>query len=201
MFVIFYHHLVHPTIPLLLHPEYLANYDIIFTKYETFRKDYEMFAASKVRLRHQPKYPMFLSPLFSLHWWRLVLDEMHLVESRQEAMKQSSFLSRQNCWCVSGTPFNRDLSEVNAAMQLLNEPWFSNQWVWSRLTEVCGMVMIVVIYHFYNQSTFTLCERKPYSLCHFLTSSIDDMYYKKLKTLKTLKKLNKLRLIPRDNFN
>ena len=133
-----YHIIVHSTIPLLLHPEYLANYDIVFTKYETFRKDYEMFAASKVRLRHQPKYPMFLSPLFSLHWWRLVLDEMHLVESRQETMKQSSFLSRQNCWCVSGTPFNRDLNEVNASMQLLNEPWFSNQWVWSRLTEVCN---------------------------------------------------------------
>lgn len=103
---------VNNRMPLLLHPEFLAQFDIVFVQYETFLRDYQVYVAERRQLRRQPRFPSMTSPLFQLQWWRIVFDEMQLVESNMEALARCNTLDCVNMWCVIGTPFNRNLQDL-----------------------------------------------------------------------------------------
>ena len=123
-------------LPLLLHPEFIAQFDIVFVQYETFHRDYLAFVPKKPTLRHASRYPGYTSPLFRLQFWRVVLDEMHLVEMNEQELLRCDSLERVNLWCVSGTPFNRDISELYAVMLLLQIPFYAWKWIWNRTITV-----------------------------------------------------------------
>lgn len=80
--------------PLLLFPEYLAQFDIVFARYDGFKQDYDVFVSQKRELRRAAAFPSFISPLFCVEWWRLVLDEMHLVEHSSRLLTCCSQLRR-----------------------------------------------------------------------------------------------------------
>ena len=55
--------------------------------------------------------------------------------NEQELLRCDS-LERVNLWCVSGTPFNRDISELYAVMLLLQIPFYAWKWIWNRTITV-----------------------------------------------------------------
>ena len=83
-------------LPLLLHPEFIAQFDIVFVQYETFHRDYLAFTSKRPALRYASRYPGYVSPLFRLQFWRVVLDEMHLIEGSEEELIRCNSLERVN---------------------------------------------------------------------------------------------------------
>ena len=65
-----------------------------------------------------------LSPLLSLHWWRVVLDEAQMVESgTAKAAAMALRLSTTHRWAVSGTPMGRGrLADLHGLMAFLQVP-------------------------------------------------------------------------------
>lgn len=44
-------------------------------------------------------------PLYSTHWFRVVLDEAHCIKNRQSASAAAAFaLTSDTRWCLTGTP-------------------------------------------------------------------------------------------------
>ena len=79
-----------------------------------------------------------LSPLLSLHWWRLVIDEAQMVESgTAKAAAMALRIQAEHRWAVSGTPMGRgqlgDLQGLMAFLQL--SPWKEAAW-WNHAIEL-----------------------------------------------------------------
>ncbi|CAN0346948.1 unnamed protein product, partial [Scytosiphon promiscuus] len=54
------------------------------------------------------RYRVVPSPLPALRWWRLVIDEAHMVErTTQETAKMALKIPAQHRWCVTGTPIGK----------------------------------------------------------------------------------------------
>ena len=82
------------------------NYDIILTTYGVLRKELSHANIIKRRSRHKKKYPAIPSPLVSIKWWRICLDEAQMVESSTaKAAEMVSTLATEHRWGISGTPF------------------------------------------------------------------------------------------------
>lgn len=122
--------------PLLLHPEFLAQFDIVFVQYETFLRDYQVYIGEKRELRHKSRFPSMTSPLFRLQWWRIVFDEMQLVETNMDALIRCNTLDSVNMWCVSGTPFNRNLQDLFSIVRLLRLPTYDDRDKWTKCIAV-----------------------------------------------------------------
>ncbi|CAN0556764.1 unnamed protein product, partial [Ectocarpus sp. 12 AP-2014] len=54
------------------------------------------------------RYRVIPSPLPALKWWRVVVDEAHMVESTtQETAKMALKIPATHRWCVTGTPIGK----------------------------------------------------------------------------------------------
>lgn len=98
----------------LLNPDRLGNdYDVVLTTFDVLGKDLahtdtaflpKEGEASR-SLRRRKKYRVTPSPLASVVWWRVCLDEAQMVESSTAAAaKMALRLNTVHRWCVSGTP-------------------------------------------------------------------------------------------------
>ena len=99
----------------LLNPDILGNnYDIVLTTFDILAKDLghtdSCFLPTKRGesariLRQKKKYRVTPSPLASMIWWRICLDEAQMIESSAAAAaKMALRLKTIHRWCVSGTP-------------------------------------------------------------------------------------------------
>ncbi|KAJ8096835.1 SNF2 family N-terminal domain-containing protein [Lipomyces tetrasporus] len=99
----------------------LAEYDVILTTYSTISR--ELHYTQKLpdrNLRGERKYELFRSPLIQLEFWRVVLDEVQLVENGVgNAAQVARTIPRFHAWGVSGTPVRNDLSDLAGLLQFL----------------------------------------------------------------------------------
>jgi len=101
----------------LLHPEYLADADIVLVSFVALMSDLahseeNRFVSkndedgwSSTSLRRRKKYRVVPSPLLSIHFWRVCIDEAQRVETTTtKAAKMALKLKGDHFWAVSGTP-------------------------------------------------------------------------------------------------
>ncbi|RHN75397.1 putative DNA helicase chromatin remodeling SNF2 family [Medicago truncatula] len=68
--------------------------------------------------------------LFSIRWFRVVLDEAHTIKSsKSQVSMAASALIADNRWCLTGTPIQNNLEDVYSLLRFLRiEPW--GHWAW-----------------------------------------------------------------------
>ena len=91
-------------------PTELAKYDAVLTDFNTLSKELYFSDLTNDRsLRHGKKFEYPPSPLTSVRWWRVVLDEAQMVENKNN---RPSLMVKQlptiNHWATTGTPIEKD---------------------------------------------------------------------------------------------
>jgi E3 ubiquitin-protein ligase SHPRH len=99
----------------------LLDADIVLTTYDALGSDVAVARAftQGVRiLRHPKRYRLTPTPLLSVKWWRLALDEAQMLGLGTVAEMACNLKSRFR-WCVSGTPFSQGVTQIMPMMRFL----------------------------------------------------------------------------------
>lgn len=97
----------------------LKKYDVVITTYQTLSSEH---AGSEGSLK---------VGCFGVLWYRIILDEAHSIKNRNaKATKAACALNAEYRWCLSGTPMQNNLDELQSLIHFLRiKPYDDlNQW-------------------------------------------------------------------------
>ncbi|GBG28199.1 E3 ubiquitin-protein ligase SHPRH [Hondaea fermentalgiana] len=123
-----------------LWPQYLATFDVIVTTYSVLRLEvHHVQTATRQRaderfhLRRKKRYFSPPSPLTSVTWFRVCLDEAQEVESSAAAAAEmAKNLQARFRWCVTGTPVGKHgLDDLFGLLLFLRVPVLSDPAWWN----------------------------------------------------------------------
>ena len=82
------------------------------------------------RFRNPKRYMAMPSPITSIQWWRICLDEAQMIEStRAKTAEMALRLSGVNKWCVTGTPVGKSLNDLYGLLLFLQvDPYLVETW-------------------------------------------------------------------------
>lgn len=103
---------------------HLKSCDIILTTYSVLESVYRQ---QEKGFRKKGKWVQKASPLHSIDFHRVVLDEAHNIKDRNSnTSKSANALKSQKRWCLSGTPLQNRIGEVYSLIRFLKVNPFSN---------------------------------------------------------------------------
>ncbi|KAL6706907.1 hypothetical protein ACN47E_005050 [Coniothyrium glycines] len=116
--------------------KHLMRYDVVLTTYQVLSKEIHHATPPPDRsFRHGKRHERRNSPLVSISWWRVCLDEAQMVESGvSQAATVARIIPRCNAWAVTGTPLRKDVQDLRGLLIFLRCDAFANsKIVWDRL--------------------------------------------------------------------
>jgi len=115
----------------------LMEHDVVLTTYSVLASEIHYAQeAPKRNLRKEKVYAQRRSPLVSLSWWRVCLDEAQMIESGvSNAATVARLVPRVNAWCVTGTPVKRDVKDLHGLLIFLRYHPFSEARVWQKMLD------------------------------------------------------------------
>lgn len=116
--------------------ELMADNDVVLTTYNVLAREIHYSGnAPKRNFRHEKRFEPRKSPLVSISWWRVCLDEAQMVENGvSNAAKVARLIPRQMAWAVTGTPLRKDITDLLGLLLFLQYEPFCGP-IWKRL---CG---------------------------------------------------------------
>ncbi|PGH09155.1 hypothetical protein GX51_00909 [Blastomyces parvus] len=100
------------------HGDTLSQFDVVITTYGTLSSEH---ASSE-------KKP---TGCFANHWYRIILDEAHTIKNRNaKATKAACALRSEYRWCLTGTPMQNNLDELQSLINFLRIKPYNDLAAW-----------------------------------------------------------------------
>ena len=102
--------------------EDLKKYDMVITTYQTLTSEHEASSEDDKGLK---------VGCFGLHWYRVILDEAHSIKNRNAKMTKAAYnLKSVYRWCLTGTPMQNNLDELQSLIRFLQIKPYHDLKVW-----------------------------------------------------------------------
>ncbi|KAL1633075.1 hypothetical protein SLS56_003146 [Neofusicoccum ribis] len=183
------------------HRDDVEDVDIVITTYETLSSEWG-------------KRTTWISPVFSIYWHRLVLDEAHYIKDRTRQTAQAIFtLHADRRWAMTGTPVQNRLSDLASLFQFLRVHPYDNPErfneditrLWVNHAEAEAINRAKRLFHFTgirrSNDTIELPKRTD-KLYRLEFSSAERQLYESLRvdTIETLEGCTSSKTPPRTRF-
>ncbi|EME49631.1 hypothetical protein DOTSEDRAFT_68421 [Dothistroma septosporum NZE10] len=103
--------------------EQLKKYDVVITTYQTLTSEHagsNMLVSGGARVG-----------CFGVHWYRVMLDEAHSIKNRNAKATQACYaLHSWYRWCLTGTPMQNNLDELQSLIKFLRIKPYCEQPSW-----------------------------------------------------------------------
>lgn len=97
----------------------LKKYDVVITTYGTLSSEH---ANSGERAK---------SGIYSVYWYRIILDEAHTIKNRNaKATQAACALNAEYRWCLTGTPLQNNLDELQSLIKFLRIKPYNDLAAW-----------------------------------------------------------------------
>lgn len=101
-------------------PALLRKYDVVITTYDVIRSEHKDTEGNGK-----------LVGCFGLRWWRIVLDEAHTIKNRlAKGSLAACALRARYRWCLTGTPLQNKIEELQSLIKFLRVAPFDDLAVW-----------------------------------------------------------------------
>lgn len=105
----------------------LAKYDVVITTYQILVSEFGNSSPDE----NGPK-----AGCFGLHWYRIILDEAHTIKNRNAKATQACYSLRSDYrWCLSGTPMQNSLDELQSLIKFLRIKPYDDLRTWKEQIE------------------------------------------------------------------
>ncbi len=102
--------------------EDLKKYDVVITTYQILVSEH----GSSSEREDGPQ-----AGCFGIHWYRVILDEAHTIKNRNAKATQACYALRAEYrWCLTGTPMQNNLDELQSLIRFLRIKPYNDISVW-----------------------------------------------------------------------
>ena len=102
--------------------EDLKKYDVVITTYQILVSEH----GSSSQREDGPQ-----AGCFGIHWYRVILDEAHTIKNRNAKATQACYALRAEYrWCLTGTPMQNNLDELQSLIKFLRIKPYNDLSVW-----------------------------------------------------------------------
>ncbi|KAK3342470.1 SNF2 family N-terminal domain-containing protein [Neurospora tetraspora] len=104
-------------------PSELTKYDVVITTYQILVSEHDK--------SHPDPNKGAQAGCFGVHWFRVILDEAHSIKNRNtKAAKACCALRSEYRWCLTGTPMQNNLDELQSLIHFLRIAPYDNLAEW-----------------------------------------------------------------------
>ena len=102
--------------------EDLKKYDVVITTYQILVSEH----GSSSEREDEPQ-----AGCFGIHWYRVILDEAHTIKNRNAKATQACYALRAEYrWCLTGTPMQNNLDELQSLIRFLRIKPYNDLSIW-----------------------------------------------------------------------